>query len=146
MASAGELCVMMTGTWSRQKWCAGSWAVGRPCRLHMGLTLEKDLALFGLMTSTAQARKLLSPNAKPILGEGITVCMEKTLVWFVQVSITHGMSQGKLFVGYPFRQILRPRSFSTNKSSKEHDTECFKSALEKDVSKPVDNSGLSFLI
>lgn len=146
MASAGELCVTMAGTWSRQKWCASSWAVGRPCWLLMGLTLGKDLVPFGWMMSAAQGQKLLSPSVETLLGEAITVGTEKMLVWFVQVPTTRGMSWGKLLVGDPFRQILRPQSFRTNRSSKESDTECFKSALEKDVSKPIDNSVLSFLI
>lgn len=91
----------------------------------MGLTLGKDLVPFGWMMSAAQGQKLLSPSADTLLGEAITVGMEKMLAWFVQVPITHGMSWGKLLVGDPFRQILRPRSFRTNRSSKESDTECF---------------------
>lgn len=120
---------MMTGTWSRQKWCAGSWAVGRPCWLPVGLTLGKDLASFGLMMSAAQGQKLVSPNAEPLLGEAITVGTEKMLVWFAQVPITQGMSWGKLFVGDPFRHTLKGLSFSTNRSATESDTECFKSRL-----------------
>lgn len=73
----------------------------------MGLTLGKDLTPFGLMMSAAQGKKLVSPNAERLLGEAIIVGTEKMLAWFVQVPITHGMSWGKLFMGDPFRQILK---------------------------------------
>lgn len=129
MASTGELCVTTTGTWPRQKWCAGSWAAGRPCWLPMGLTLGKDLAPFGLMMSDVQGQKLTSPSAEPLLGEAITVGTQKMLAWFVQVLITHGLSWGKLFVGDPFRQILKDLSSAQTDLPKKSDTECFKSGF-----------------
>lgn len=87
MASTGELCVTTAGTWPMQKLCAGSWAVGRPCQLPMGLSLGKDLTPSGLMMSAAQGLKLASPHAKPVLGEAITVGMEKMQAWCVQVPL-----------------------------------------------------------
>ncbi|POI25714.1 hypothetical protein CIB84_010536 [Bambusicola thoracicus] len=50
----------------------------------MGLTLGKDLAQSGLMMSAAPGLKLPSPHAMPVLGEAITVGMEKMQAWCVQ--------------------------------------------------------------
>lgn len=67
---------------------AGSWAVGQHYPLQLLLILEKDLALSGWMTWTAQGVKLPSPNVKPLYGESITVVMEKMLVLCAWVSLT----------------------------------------------------------
>lgn len=80
--------------------------MGRPYQLPIGLTLDKDLTPSGLIMSTAQGQKLLSPNAWPLPGESITVGMEKMLEWFVKVPITHLKSWGKLSVSEPGVQVL----------------------------------------
>lgn len=102
---------------------AGSWAAGRLYLLLPQLTLGQGLTPFGLMMCLAMELKVPSLNAVQNLGEAITVCMEKMLVWCAQVNPTlHDMSGfcgvwshagGAVGGPVPFRAALTPTTKRT---------------------------------
>ena len=103
----GAQCVISSGAWKRQLWCADSWGVELLLMLPKELTLDQQLAPFGLNIFTAVGQSQLSQSVLILLLKTIVLRafpMIRMLEQSAQVSPVwsgRGFPAGKASVSFP---------------------------------------------
>ena len=81
----GAPCVTTAGTSMTPTWCAGNWAVARPCLPQEVPTLDRAQGPLSWMMWPAEAMRTICGDAPTVAGSSITVDTRRMLESSVQV-------------------------------------------------------------